>query len=134
MSRIRMIGMAAVCALAIGVPGCSTGGGGSQANAAAEPADPGVGVQLEVTNEQRIEADIWVYLDGQRRRVGSVRSFSEDTFLIRMDRARNARLEFRLFGGPTCVTRDLSLLPGDEISYTIPMNITLMDAVCRGDS
>lgn len=135
MTNIRgIISVTAFCALATALPGCSTGGGSSPSGSEAEPAEPGVGVQLEVINQQRIEADIWVYLDGQSQRVGRVRSNSEDTFLIRMDRARTARLEFRLFGGPTCVTRETSLVPGDQISYTIPINITLMDAACRGDS
>ena len=126
--------MAALCALAVVLPGCSTSGGGSGSGAAAEPVEPGVGVTLEVINEQRIEADIFVFLDGVQQRVGRVKSFSEDTFLIPMDRARTGRLEFRLFGGPTCVTREASLLPGDQLSYTIPIQITLMDAICRGDS
>lgn len=126
--------IAALCALAFVLPGCSTGGTGSESGAAAEPAGEVVGVLLEVINEQRIEADIFVYLDGQQRRVGRVRSLSEENFVIPMDRARSARLEFRLFGGPTCVTRETSLVPGDEISYTIPIQITLMDAACRGDS
>ena len=128
----RIVRVAAFCALSLVFPSCSTGGG-AEGGPAAEPADPGEGVQLAVTNEQRMEADIWVYVDGVRRRVGTVRALSNDDFVIPMDRARRLRLEFRIFGGPTCVTREVSMLPGEAASYTIPMNIQLFDAVCRGD-
>jgi len=121
-----------VLPIAMALGGCSTGGSSGNAEPAVTPGSPGEGVTLEVTNEQRVEADIWVFVDGSRERLGRVRSFSEETFLISIDRARTIRLEFRLFGGPTCVTRDESLLPGDAVAYTIPLDIRVFDAVCRG--
>lgn len=129
-----LIPIGALCAFSLFLPSCSTGGGGAQGGPAAEPVEGVGGVQLAVTNEQRMEADIWVYVDGVRRRVGTVRAFSNDDFVIPIDRARNLRLEFRIFGGPTCVTREVSMLPGEAASYTIPMNIQLFDAVCRNQT
>jgi len=123
-----------VVALGLGMTGCSTGGSSGGPEAGVTPETPGEGVLLEVTNEQRTEADICVFVDGASRRVGRVRAFSEESFLIPMDRARVLRLEFRIFGGPTCVTREAAMLPGEAVSYTIPINIRLFDAVCRGGS
>jgi hypothetical protein len=129
---LRVVRIAVFSALSLVFSSCSTGGG-AEGGPAAEPADRREGVQLAVTNEQRMEADIWVYVDGVQRRVGTVRALSSNDFVIPMDRARRLRLEFRIFGGPTCVTREVSMLPGEAASYTIPMNIQLFDAVCRGD-
>ena len=91
-------------------------------------------MELDVKNDQRMEAEIWVFIDGARRRLGRVPSFSENTFLIPIDRARILRLDFRLYGGPVCVSGDAPFEPGDAVSYTIPVDITRFDAVCRGDS
>ena len=121
-----------VLALGLSVAGCSTGGSSGSTDTAVTPEVSGEGVQLEVKNEQRVEVDIWVRVDGNPQRLGRVSSFDEGTFLIPMDRARILRLEFRIFGGATCVTREVSMLPGESVSYTIPMEIRLFDAVCRG--
>ncbi len=121
-------------AAGLGTTGCSTGGSSGNPGPAVTPETAGEGVQLEVKNEQRMEADIWVFVDGHSRRLGRVESFSEGNFLIPMDRARRLRLEFRLFGGPTCVTREVSMLPGESATYTIPLEIRFFDAVCRGES
>jgi len=114
--------------MGLGMGGCSSSG-------SPEPADtavvPGQGVRLEVTNEQRTEAEIWVLVDGSRQRLGRVASYDNETFLIPMDRPRTLRMEFRIFGGPTCVTREVSRRPGESVSYTIPVDIRVFDAVCR---
>jgi len=121
-----------VLAIGVGPGGCSTGGSSANEESAITPGTPGEGVTLTVKNEQRIEADIWVFVDGATQRLGRVNAFGEETFLIPLDRARTLRLEFRLFGGATCVTRETSRLPGEAVSYTIPVDIRLFDAVCRG--
>jgi hypothetical protein len=129
MKKIR-VGVAATLVLGAswGISGCSSGGTGGTEQAVV-PA--GQGVTLEVTNEQRTEAEIWVLADGSRQRMGRVPAYGEETFLIPMDRGRTLRMEFRIFGGPTCITRDVRMMPGEAVSYTIPVNINLFDAVCR---
>ena len=134
-NRIGRILVLFLLTTGLGTTGCSTSGGSSgDPGPAATPGTPGGGVDLEVKNEQRMEAEIWVFIDGARRRLGRVNSFSENTFLIPIDRARILRMEFRLYGGPVCVTGDAPFEPGDFVSYTIPVDITRFDAVCRGDS
>ena len=120
-----------VLAIGLGVVGCSTGGSSGATDPAVTPEVPGEGVQVKVKNEQRIEVDVWVSVDGARRRLGRVASFGEESFLIPMDRARVLQMEFRIFGGETCVTREVPMLPGEEVFYTIPVEIRLFDAVCR---
>lgn len=115
-------------AVGLGVGGCASGGG-TQEEAVA-PAS-GQGVRLTVINEQRTEAEIWSVVDGSRQRLGMVRSMDRGSFLIPMDRGRNLRMEFRIFGGPTCLTRDVQMVPGESVTYTIPVEIRLFDAVCR---
>jgi hypothetical protein len=117
--------------LGAGLGACSTSGESGSPPAAAPGSTPGQGVSIEVVNEQRTEAEIWALLGAERQRLGTVPSFGKDTFLIRMTQARNVRLEFRIFAGPTCVTRDVALVPGDAVTYTIPLDITRFDAVCR---
>jgi len=125
-ARMTAVGLALVVGLGMG--GCA-GGGGAQEEAAA--VTPGQGVQLTVKNDQRTEAEIWAIVDGSRQRMGMVRSMDSGTFLIPMDRGRNLRMEFRIFGGPTCLTRDVQMVPGESVSYTIPVEIRMFDAVCR---
>ncbi|MGW8268399.1 MAG: hypothetical protein ACWGSQ_18675 [Longimicrobiales bacterium] len=115
-------------ALVLGLAGCASGGGTQEEGTTATE---GQGVRLTVSNQQRTEAEIWVFVDGSRQRMGVVRSNDTNNFLIRMDRGRNLRMEFRIFGGPTCVTRDVQMVPGEAVSYTIPVNIQMFDAVCR---
>ena len=111
-----------------GVGGCASGGSSVPEDNAPTT---GPGLELEVTNNQRTEAEIWVYLDGSRQRVGRVASNGREMFMIPLDRMRTVRMEFRLYGGPTCVTRDVAMQPGEGVSYTIPVDINLFDAVCR---
>ena len=120
-----------VIAVGMALAGCSTGGSSGEFEPGFTPDRSGEGVNLEVTNEQRTEADIWVFIDGVSQRLGRVRAFDKETFLIPMDRARTLRLEFRLFGGRTCATGEGSFLPGEAVAYTIPVDIRLFDAVCR---
>jgi len=129
MRRFRGVSVGVLAfTLGLGMGGCASGGGTQEGGAAAAE---GQGVRLTVSNQQRTEAEIWVFVDGSRQRMGVVRSNDTDTFLIRMDRGRNLRMEFRIFGGPTCVTRDVQMVPGESVSYTIPVNIQMFDAVCR---
>jgi hypothetical protein len=122
-----------VAALGLGMVGCSTGGGSGDPEPAVAPGVPGEGVRMSVKNDQRIEANIFVFLDGAQQRVGRISAFGEDSFLVPMDRGRVVRFEFRLFGGPTCVTREISMVPGDVVSYTIPVDLQgFIDATCRG--
>lgn len=120
-----------VLALGLGMTSCSTGGTAGDSAPAATPGTPETGVRLTVRNDQRTETEIWVYVDGARSRLGRVRSGDQGTFIIPTDRVRRMRMEFRIYGGPVCVTRDASLGPAEVVNYNIPVDITMFDAVCR---
>jgi len=128
-SLAKLAALGLVLAAGSGASGCASGGSSGVDDSKAPTTGPGI--ELEVTNNQRTEAEIWVFLDGSRQRVGRVISNSRETFMIPMDRMRTVRMEFRLYGGPTCVTRDVAMQPGEAVSYTIPVDINLFDAVCR---
>lgn len=130
-SGIRLALGVFVLAMGFALAGCAGPGSAGTTEMAATPEAPGAGVQLTVKNEQRTEAVIWVLIDGSRQRLGQVRAYDEGTFLIPMDRTRMLRMEFQIYGGPTCVTREVSRQPGQSVSYTIPTDIRLFDATCR---
>ena len=130
-SGIRLAFGAFVLAMGFALAGCAGSGNQGTSEAMGTPEAAGTGVQLTVKNEQRTEAVIWVLIDGSRQRLGQVRAYDEGTFLIPMDRTRMLRMEFQIYGGPTCLTREVSRQPGQSASYTIPTDIRLFDAVCR---
>ena len=55
----------------------------------------------------------------------------EETFHVPMDRPERVRMEFDLSLGASCVTRDVLLRPGEEIDVRIPVNLNMMQAICR---
>ena len=118
--------------IGLGLAGCATAGTSGDSEPATSPEASGPGVQVDVTNEQTMEAEVWVSLDGVRQRVGRVRSYSKETFRIPMDRTVILSMEFRLFGGATCTSRELSMAPGGALFYTIPTNLQGFDGTCRG--
>ncbi len=120
-------------ALALTAAGCSTLGNPQTSMEGGGGPGAGPGVSFEVVNEQRTEVEIWALADMERQHLGMVRAFDRNTFFIRMDRIRTIRLEFRFFGGPTCVTGEEPLTPGEAVSYTIPLDINRFDAICRVD-
>lgn len=88
-------------------------------------------LEIKVANHQLDEARVWLWVDGQRERLGSVRGSSSETFFFPMDGIRTVHMEFDLTLGAHCVTTNVSLGPGDQIDATIPSILTTMLAVCR---
>jgi hypothetical protein len=48
-----------------------------------------------------------------------------------MTQVSMVHMEFNLTLGAHCITRDVSLGPGDDVKVTIPTNLAMMAAVCR---
>ena len=89
-------------------------------------------LEITVINQQLDDARIWLRYDGQRVRLGDVRGNATATFHHPMTRITVVRMEFDLTLGRNCVSADRSLGPGDRIDVTIPTNLNMMPAVCRG--
>jgi hypothetical protein len=107
--------------------------GGGVAPPPPEPFDGDLSTVLAITvrNQQLEDARVWLWVDGQRETLGSVRGNRARTFYHRMDGVRNIQLEFRITLGPTCVTRGVSLGPGDNVQTTIPSLLTGFNGSCR---
>ena len=121
----------AALALVLGLAFSGCGGG-----AAAPPPEPFSGdldtvLQITITNQQLDDVRMWLIVDGQRFRLGSLRSQQTDTFHHEMDQIRSVHLEFDVTLGRRCVTTSRSLGPGDTIAAQIPQNLTAFQGVCR---
>ena len=119
-------------ALALMLPAIGCGGGGGTATP--EPAFEGDLSQVLtviITNERLDAADVVLWIDGARQRLGDVRGNRTETFHIPMERSAPVRMTFDIPLGPECVTRDIVLGPGEEIRARIPVNLSVMQAVCR---
>jgi hypothetical protein len=93
--------------------------------------DPNTVLTISVQNQQLEEARVWLWVDGQRERLGSVRPNQNRTFYFPMDQIRTVHMEFDVTLGQRCVTTDVSLGPGDDIQATIPQNLVAFAGVCR---
>ena len=120
--------LALVLGLALGA--C---GGPGVAPPPPEPFDGDVStvLQITVTNQQLDDVRMWLIVDGQRIRLGSLRSQQRNTFYHPMDQIRSVHLEFDVTLGQRCVTTSRSLGPGDQIEAQIPQNLTAFQGVCR---
>ena len=114
------------------------GGGGGAAPADPMPVNPAVASSsnagsftISVQNMQPDEAVLHIRLDGQQRRLGSVMANSRETFEVEILGLTNVRLEFRIVLGPTCITTDVGISPGETINAVIPIDLNQMQAVCR---
>ena len=110
---------------------CGGSGAGSAAPAPTFEGDLSQVLTIEIRNDQANDARVQLWINRNRQRLGTVRSFSTQTFHMPMDRIAEVHMEFNLTLGNHCVTRSVSLGPGDDISVTIPTNLNQMAAVCR---
>ncbi len=111
--------------------GCG-GGAGSSTPAPAFDGYPSQVLTVVIRNEQIDMARITLWLNSLRRRLGAVRGLQTQTFQVPMDVPASVRMEFDLTLGANCVTRDIVLGPGDVVQAVIPVDLRMMQAVCRG--
>jgi hypothetical protein len=88
-------------------------------------------LQITVRNQQLNEARVWLWVDGQRQRLGSVRGNENETFFHPINNISTVHMEFDLTLGQRCITANVSLGPGDVVEAVIPPNLNMMAAVCR---
>ena len=107
--------------------------GGSVVPVPPEPfsGDPSTVLTIEIQNQQLEDARIYLIVDGQRERLGSLRGNQTKTFYHPMDGLRSVHMEFDITLGPRCVSRDVMLGPGDDISAMIPSMLVAFSGICR---
>ncbi len=108
------------------------GGGGTSAPAPAFDGDSLQVLTIAIRNEQIDAARISLWINSARRRLGDVRGNATETFQVPMRTSASVRMSFDLTLGASCVTRDVVIGPGDVIEVTIPVNLSTMQAACRG--
>lgn len=121
----KLLGTVVVALLAAGC-------GGTAAPPPTLIGDASQALTITIRNEQIDAARITLFLNSTRRRLGDVRGNSTETFQVPMPVSASVRMGFDLTLGASCVTRDIFLAPGDVIDVTIPVDLRMMQAVCRG--
>ncbi|MCH1572076.1 MAG: hypothetical protein L7S64_12095 [Longimicrobiales bacterium] len=86
---------------------------------------------ITVRNQQLDEARVYLWVDGQRERLGSVRSNASEVFHHPIDAIQAVQMEFDVILGPRCITRGVSLGPGDDVEATIPSQLVAFAGNCR---
>ncbi len=122
--------LSATLAFAVLVTGCAGGGARSRPEPALD-GDLSQVLTVTIENQQLNEARVFLFIDHDRRRLGTVRGNQQETFHVPITHIAQVRLEFDLTLGEHCVTRDIPLGPGEQIDVTIPVNLNMMVAVCR---
>ena len=126
-SSRKLLGTLAVALLAAG---CG-GSGGTSPPPPAFDGDLSQVLTITIRNDQLDAARVDLFIAGTRQRLGDVRGNMEETFHVPMDRPERVRMEFDLSLGASCVTRDVLLRPSEEIDVRIPVNLNMMQAICR---
>lgn len=117
--------------LALALAGTACAGGAT--TPAPEPfsGDRSEVLTITVRNQQLEDARVYLWVDGQRERLGSVRANASEEFYQRMDGIRNVQMEFDITLGPQCITQGVSLGPGDDVEATIPSQLVAFAGTCR---
>ena len=122
----------ALCALAVFLLVTACGGSSEPPRSSAEPpADLSTVLTITVRNEQLEEARTWLWVEGQRNRLGSVRANQTETFYYPLDGIRNLHLEFDVMLGQRCITADRNYGPGEQVDVRIPSNNVGFQGICR---
>lgn len=119
----------AVLALALAGAACASA-------TTAAPPEPFSGnldevLTITVRNQQLEEARVYLWVDGQRQRLGSVRAGAAEVFHHPLDQIRTVQMEFDITLGPQCITQGVSLGPGDDVEATIPSQLVAFAGACR---
>ncbi len=110
--------------------GCG-GGGGTSAPPPAFDGDQSQVLTITIRNDQLNAARVTLWINSVRQRLGDVRGMQTETFHVPMERSQPVRMSFDLALGASCVTRDVVLRPGEAVEVSIPVNLSMMQAVCR---
>jgi len=119
-------------AVALLVVGCGGGGGTSASTPSPFDGDQSQVLTLTIRNDQMDVARVSLFINGARQRLGEVRGNASRTFNVPMAARDPVRMQFDLTLGARCVTRDVMLGPGETVRVTIPVNLSMMAAVCSG--
>ena len=124
-SRSRIVWLLVVLA------GTACAGGAPAAPPEPFSGDTSEALRMVVRNQQFEEARVYLWIDGQRQRLGSVQANGSAEFFQPMYGIRNVQLGFDIILGPRCVSQGMSLGPGDDVEATIPGQLVAFAGTCR---
>ena len=87
-------------------------------------------IQLQVQNLNFNEARLYTITGGRRRLLGSVQALGDHTFEVPWDFTDRLRIEIDLVTGPSCVTRELQVDPGEILRLQI-QSVLSRGGLCR---
>ena len=87
-------------------------------------------IRVRVVNSNFYDARIYIIGGGVRRPLGSVGGKKDGVFTTEWTHSQDARIEIRMFAGPTCTTESLSVDPGDTLQLQIMPEFDASD-FCR---
>jgi hypothetical protein len=80
---------------------------------------------VEVRNNHRNEVEIYVWVEQQRRRLGTVMANQVERFNIPVSGPTRVRLEYRFSLGPRCESGEVFAQPGERVPITIPPDLAM---------
>ena len=127
----RLISGSKLVALTVALMGAACAPGTTAAPPEPFSGDADEVLTIMVRNQQLEEARVYLWLDGQRQRLGSVRAGAAEVFHQPLDQIRTVQMEFDITLGPQCITQGVSLGPGDDVEATIPSQLVAFAGACR---
>lgn len=108
-------------------------GCGPASQAARDPFRGDAGMQrlrISVTNLNWNDATLYTFRGNERRRLGTVSGKGDAEYVIDWPTPSTLRIEIRLMAGRSCVTREMHVQPGEQVSLQIASDLSL-DPDCR---
>ena len=99
---------------------CAHGGAPSPFDAASAGSRS---IQIEVRNFNWADATLYALRGAERIRIGVVTGKTDQTFELAWPMTRPLQIEINLLAGGRCVTRPLTVDPGDRVSLQIQVDL-----------
>ncbi|MEJ2538671.1 MAG: hypothetical protein P8188_01600, partial [Gemmatimonadota bacterium] len=80
-------------------------------------------IEIEVRNMNFNQATLWAVRFGERIRLGIVEGKQDETFRIEWRTSAPMQIEIRLLGGDRCVTRSMTVDPGDALYLEVASDL-----------
>ncbi len=102
--------------------GCGSGDP-AMADRPAPGSTPTGAATIEVRNNHGNEVEMFVWVESQRQRLGTVMANQVERFNLPVSGPTRIRLEYRFSLGPRCESGEVFAQPGERVPITIPSNL-----------
>ena len=120
MEMHRLRATYALMALVLGTAGCASGNPAQADSPFVEAGAVRNLIQIDVVNNNYNDATLWAVRSGaQRVRLGVVSGKGDARFSVPWRFSEPLQIEIDLFTGPRCLTREMSVDPGDILQLEI---------------